>query len=71
MSRTLTIRLNGIEQPTCAATLGQLLAGMGINADARGVAVARNDEVVTKALWDATPINEHDCIEIVRPVPGG
>ncbi|MGE3856122.1 MAG: sulfur carrier protein ThiS [Dehalococcoidia bacterium] len=37
----------------------------------RGVAVARNDEIVPRADWPATPVAEGDAIEIVRPVQGG
>lgn len=37
----------------------------------RGVAVARNDEIVPRARWATTAVHTGDAIEIVRPVQGG
>jgi sulfur carrier protein len=37
----------------------------------RGVAVARNGEVVSKSAWDATVVGEGDRIEIVTAAAGG
>ena len=37
----------------------------------RGVAVARNEEIVPRARWAATTVCAGDAIEIVRPVQGG
>ena len=37
----------------------------------RGVAVARNGEVVSKSAWEATVISEGDRIEIVTAAAGG
>lgn len=48
------------------ATSGDAPAG-----EARGVAVARNSEIVPRAEWATTALAEGDAIEIVRPVQGG
>jgi sulfur carrier protein len=39
--------------------------------DQRRVAVARNGEVVPRAEWDSTPLEESDTIEVLAPVAGG
>jgi sulfur carrier protein len=37
----------------------------------RGVAVARNEEVVPRSRWDATAVAEGDRIEILTAAQGG
>ncbi len=37
----------------------------------RGIAVARNGEVVPKSAWDSTEISAGDRIEIVTAAAGG
>lgn len=37
----------------------------------RGVAVARNGEVVPRDHWDTTALQDGDDVEIVRPIQGG
>jgi sulfur carrier protein len=37
----------------------------------RGIAVARNGEVVPHAEWDRTGVEAGDEIEIVHPIQGG
>jgi thiazole synthase len=66
----LKIRLNGepydVAGPmTVAALLSQL------DIDSRRVAVERNIEVVKRAAYDTTVIQENDEIEIVNFVGGG
>jgi thiamine biosynthesis protein ThiS len=66
----LTIRLNGdpfeVAGPlTIAALLAQL------NNDSRLVAVEHNVEVVKRARYDTTIVNEGDEVEIVNFVGGG
>jgi len=39
--------------------------------DRRRVAVARNGEVVPRAVWDSTPLSEKDTVEVLAPVAGG
>jgi thiamine biosynthesis protein ThiS len=36
-----------------------------------GVAVAVNDEVVTRGTWDTTPLSEADRVEVLTAVQGG
>jgi len=36
-----------------------------------GVAVAVNDEVVTRGAWDSTVLSEADRVEVVTAVQGG
>ncbi|MEU8824995.1 sulfur carrier protein ThiS [Streptomyces sp. NPDC048636] len=37
----------------------------------QGVAVAVNETVLTRSLWDSTPLTEGDRIEIVTAMQGG
>ena len=50
-------------------TVAGLLAHLDI--DARRVAVELNEAVVKKALYEQTPINTGDTVEIVNFVGGG
>ena len=66
----MTIILNG--DPIDVAgplTLSALLVQLGV--DARRVAVERNLDVVKRASYDTTEIQEGDEIEIVNFVGGG
>ena len=66
----MTIILNG--DPVDVAgpmTLSALLVQLGV--DARRVAVERNLDVVKRASYDTTEIQEGDQIEIVNFVGGG
>ncbi|GIU83997.1 MAG: thiamine biosynthesis protein ThiS [Acidimicrobiales bacterium] len=42
-----------------------------IVASPTGVAVARNDEVVPKSLWEETVVSDGDRIEVLTPAQGG
>lgn len=66
----MTVSVNGTDRE-CAAgtTFGQLLDELGI--DVRGVAVARNDEVVRRADLGRERIARGDRIEIIKAVAGG
>ncbi len=37
----------------------------------RGIAVARNGDIVPKSTWNSTPVAAGDCIEIVTAAAGG
>ena len=50
-------------------TLGELIAQLGVRRD--GIAVARNDDIVTRSVIDATPLANGDTIEIIAAVAGG
>jgi thiamine biosynthesis protein ThiS len=66
----MTITVNGTERE-CAegSTFGQLLGELGI--EARGIAVARNDEIVRRADLGRERIAQGDRIEIIKAVAGG
>lgn len=65
------IRLNGEDQPWSDQSLGDLLAGAGVDLDKGGLAIARNGEVVPRADWAQTRLEPDDNIEIVHIVRGG
>jgi sulfur carrier protein len=66
----MTIRVNGAAREIAeGATLGELIAALGIRRD--GVAVARNDDVVARSVIDATTLCAGDTIEIIAAVAGG
>lgn len=56
-----------IDAPKTIAALVQLVTG---SPEQRGVAVARNGEIVRRDAWSEA-IEEDDEIEIVRAVQGG
>lgn len=66
----MRIRVNGETVELAGPlTVSALLAQYGI--DPRRVAVERNQQVVKRAAYDATPVVEGDEIEIVNFVGGG
>jgi thiamine biosynthesis protein ThiS len=66
----MNVNVNGATHEIEAeATLGELIARLGIRRD--GIAVARNDAVVARSAIDATPLREGDSIEIIAAVAGG
>lgn len=63
----MKVRVNGDERwLKPGASLADLVEG-----DGKGVAIARNGEVVPRSLWADTPLREHDDIELVNAVQGG
>ncbi len=66
-----TIRVNGERRPLEAANLAALLREAGVDAAARGVAVALNGAVVPRARWPEQALAPGDAVEIVRPSRGG
>ncbi len=68
---TARARINGEDAAVEAATVAELLAERGVDAAARGVAVAVNGAVVRRPDWAGTPVREGDEIEIVKPFRGG
>jgi sulfur carrier protein len=67
----MNIRLNGDEKTVDAATVAELLRGMGVAEAARGVAVAVNGEVVPRSRWQEAGLKAGDDVEVVRPFAGG
>ncbi len=52
-----------------ATTVGELVAELA--GDARGVAVAVNAEVLTRAEWATRKVAEGDRVEVLRAAQGG
>lgn len=68
----MKLTLNGADRELPAgANLTDLLLLAGLPPDRAGVAVARNGEVVRRADWPTTLLNEGDRIELVSATQGG
>ena len=65
------IFLNGEPREGAGATIAELLADLGIETRARGVAVAVDGEVVPRAEWDARQVNEGERVEALSAMQGG
>ncbi|OZC02233.1 sulfur carrier protein ThiS [Rubricoccus marinus] len=71
-TRTHTIHVNGeAREVPEGLTLRALLAHLGRDPDQPGVAVAHDDRVVRRALWDETPLAEGSRVEIITASQGG
>jgi sulfur carrier protein len=53
------------------ATVADAVAAAGLEAAARGVAVAVGGEVVPRGEWDSRRLHEGESVEVVRAVQGG
>ena len=67
----VAIVVNGEPRQIAAANVRALLGALGYDATGRGLAVARNDEIVPRGEWETTPVAPGDRIEIVGAVQGG
>jgi len=68
----MRIELNGERRELPAgATLADAVRASGADADARGVAVALNGEVVPRGEWDSTPLGEGGSVEVLAAIQGG
>ncbi|MGA2905960.1 MAG: sulfur carrier protein ThiS [Candidatus Korobacteraceae bacterium] len=66
----MRLSVNGKEQTFAAPlTLAQLIEQLGMKGDR--VAVELNREIVSRAQWPATALNDGDHLEIVHFVGGG
>jgi sulfur carrier protein len=63
--------VNGKQAEWLPVDLAVFMAQRGYDPDSRGVAVAVNGEVVPRAQWQETQLEEQDSIELVEPVQGG
>jgi sulfur carrier protein len=52
-------------------TLAGVLAGLGLDVQARGVAVAVDGEVVPRAGWETYALAEHARVEVLTAMQGG
>jgi len=66
------IVLNGQDSDLRAGeTVAAALARLGLEADARGVAVAVDGEVVPRAGWGSFALGEHARVEVLTAMQGG
>ena len=66
------IRLNGTEvHDRDGATVADLLADLGIEPQARGVAVAVGGEVVPRGDWATRAVRDGDHVEALTAMQGG
>ena len=64
------IVVNGSEQPD-AGSVAELLARLGIGAQARGVAVALDGVVLPRSQWQSSPLPPGTRVEVVSASQGG
>jgi sulfur carrier protein len=66
------ITLNGQSSEVAAGeTLAHVLSRLGVSLDARGVAVAVDDEVVRRAEWDTFVLSGDARVEVLTAMQGG
>jgi sulfur carrier protein len=53
------------------ATVADAVREAGVKEAARGVAVAVDGEVIRRAEWEQTKLEDDQAIEVVRAVQGG
>ena len=63
------VKVNGTEMDIAGKTVSEYLAITRY--DPKRIAVERNGDIVIKSLYDATVLNDGDCLEIVSFVGGG
>jgi sulfur carrier protein len=65
------IVVNGEPRECDGATIVELLADLGVEERARGVAVAVNGEIVPRAHWTHHRVAEGDRVEALSAMQGG
>jgi sulfur carrier protein len=65
------IVINGEPRERDGATIVELLADLGVEARARGVAVAVNGEIVPRAEWPDHRVDAGDRVEALSAMQGG
>jgi sulfur carrier protein len=66
------IVLNGRDSDVRAGeTVAAVLARLGLDADARGVAVAVDGEVVPRARWESHAVPDEARVEVLTAMQGG
>ncbi len=66
------ISLNGQDSDVRAGeTVGHVLARLGLQIDARGVAVAVDGEVIPRAAWATFALPEDARVEVLAAMQGG
>lgn len=67
---TATLTLNGAPEPL-VPSVAALLDRLGLDTQARGLAIALNGAVLPRAAWPEAALKAGDDVEIVRPFQGG
>jgi sulfur carrier protein len=66
------ILLNGEHcELSAAQSVLAALGYLGLEADARGVAVAVDGEVIPRARWESVPLREGARVEVLTAMQGG
>jgi sulfur carrier protein len=65
------IVLNGEPRERDGATIVELLADLGVEERARGVAVAVNGEIVPRVQWPSHRVDTGDRVEALSAMQGG
>ena len=65
------IFVNGEPRERAGATVAELLADLGVETRARGVAVAVDGEVIPRAEWGERRVNEGERVEALSAMQGG
>jgi len=65
------IFVNGEPRERGGATVAELLAELGVETSARGVAVAVDGEVIPRAEWGERRVNEGERVEALSAMQGG
>jgi sulfur carrier protein len=65
------IVVNGEPRDRDGATIVELLADLGVEHRARGVAVAVNGEIVPRAHWTHHRVDSGDRVEALSAMQGG
>lgn len=71
MTSSVHIVLNGEPRELAADSVRDLLETLGVDPSRPGVAVALNDRVVRRALWESTRIVDGDRVEVITAMQGG
>lgn len=63
------VKINGVQMDIAGSTLAQYLSTT--NYDPKRIAVERNGEIVPKAQYEQTVLEDGDSLEVVSFVGGG
>ncbi len=65
----MKVFLNRAEVETLGTTLTELLSEQGIKAE--GIAVAINNRIIVRDMWQTTSLTEGDKITVIQATYGG
>ncbi|MBS1910535.1 MAG: sulfur carrier protein ThiS [Bacteroidetes bacterium] len=67
----MKLTLNGRLLESECETLLALLREQGIDTEQRGIAVAIDDQVITRGYWEGRALADGDVIEVITAMQGG